>query len=67
MASRTTKKPTKNVAEWKYKKDKKAIHMWIEQLLIRLNKVEETIGEVKETVNYISDFLDIKDKVKENA
>ena len=64
MASRTTKKPIKLVSEWKYKRDKKAIHMWIEQLLIRMDKLEKKIETVEETVNYISDFLDIRNKEK---
>ena len=67
MASRTTKKPTKNVAEWKYKKDKKSIHMWIEQLLLRIGKIENELEELKSTVTYISDFLNIEDKVNKNA
>ena len=66
MASRTTKKPTKTVAEWKYKKDKKAIHMWIEQLLLRMDKIDKEIEKIKLTVNYLYDFLDIKDKAKSN-
>ena len=57
MASRTTKKPTKLVSEWRYKKDKKAIHMWIEQLRLRQNDIENELEELRSTVTYLTDEI----------
>jgi len=37
--------------------------MWIEQLLLKIDKMEKELEELKLTATYISDFLDIKDKV----
>jgi hypothetical protein len=39
--------PTEPVALWKYKRDLKATNAWIEQILLRLTRVESEIEEIK--------------------
>jgi hypothetical protein len=62
----TTKKPkheTKYVPEYKCKRCSKSKNMWTEQVLLKYAKLEIQIKELQKTVNFISEYLDIKDKV----
>lgn len=58
MVSRKEKKEPKYVSEWKYKRNLKSVHMWIEQILLRISRLEEELKELKETVKLIRDDLD---------
>jgi hypothetical protein len=60
------RKEPKYIPEYKCKRCKKSHNMWIEQLLLKVDKLKLEIEELRLTVNYIKDFLSIKDKEKAN-
>jgi len=57
------KKETKYVPDYKCKRCSKSKNMWIEQILFKIDKCKVDIESLQKTINFISEYLDIKDKV----
>jgi hypothetical protein len=65
MAATTkkSKKEPKYVPEYKCKRCSKSKNMWIEQILLKLDKMKIEIERLQKSINFISEYLVIKDKV----